>query len=239
MRRLYACAVTCTCLLTTVLFVNLISLQGLAQTNKSISVSSSSIEDELVRELNLARTKPQEYVAFLEGVKRYYVGKQLQLPGRPAETTIEGVSALDDAISFLRAAKPLPPFNAAKGLSSAATDHVKGSLLAGHTGHKGLDGSSTEDRVGRYGEWSNAIGESIAYHTGTAREIVIAWIIDDGSANRGHRKNIFNPNHNIIGMAFGDNEKLGKVCVTTFAGSFSERAATSAGEKSKPVIRKF
>lgn len=182
-------------------------------------------EKEIVAEMNFARANPAEYAAFLEQLRPLYSGNQLKRPGRAAVTTAEGVAAVDDAIRFLRSATPLAPLQVSKGMCAGARDHAKDLLRTGATGHRGSDGSLVEQRVGRYGDWAKEIAENIAYDSGSAREAVINLIIDDGFANRGHRKNIFNPNFGVAGVAVGDPSAPQKTCVITYAGGFSERAA--------------
>lgn len=195
----------------------------------------SPLENEIIREMNLARTEPHKYASYLEQYKQRYVGAQYKSSKGHSINTVEGIKAVDEAIRFLKAAKALPPLKVSKGLSMGAKDHVRDLLLKGQSGHRGSDGSSTEQRVNRYGDWMDKIGENIAYDGNSAREVVIGWIIDDGVKTRGHRMNIFNPLHRIAGVAAGDGAKRETLCVTTFAGGFTER-----NDKGKPaVLRRF
>src|SRR5947209_13209141 len=66
----------------------------------------SSLERELLDELNLARTQPQKYAEFVAEWKQYYTGKTLTRPGRKPTNTFDGGAALDEAVAFLRAATP-------------------------------------------------------------------------------------------------------------------------------------
>ena len=199
------------------------------------------LESEIVAEINLARAQPQVYASYLEETKKFYSGNQIRRPGRPAEVTVEGVIALDEAIQFLRAAQPLPPLQVYKGMSLAAKDHSRDLGTSGNTGHRGSDGSTPNVRASRYGDWTNNIGENIVYQAMTsARESVMGLIVDDGIATRGHRKNIFDPTYRAAGIAIGARSNLGTLCVITFAGGFTERAAAATTTPtSRPAARKY
>lgn len=82
-----------------------------------------------------------------------------------------------------------------------AKDHLSDLVKSGRSGHRGSDGSLPGDRISRYGTWSESVGENIIYHSRRAREDVISLIIDDGVANRGHRKNIFRLDFHVIGVS--------------------------------------
>lgn len=195
-------------------------------------------EKDLVREINLLRSNPAQYAANLEQMKKNYKGSDYIAPGQIQRlTTNEGVKAVDEAISFLRASKPLPPYILSKGLSAAAKDHVKDLGKTGNTGHKGTDGSTTETRCNRYGAFSNGIGENIVYQSDSAREIVMGWLVDDGVASRGHRKNLLSANYRSLGVAVGDKNQFGAMCVLTFAGTYAEMQGAPATNKA--AARKF
>lgn len=192
----------------------------------------SPLELEILDEMNLARMEPQRYAAFVEEFKKYYRGSNLLLPGKRKElVTVEGVAAVDEAINFLRTAKPLPPLAINRGMCLAAKDHSTDLALRGVTGHRGSDGSSPNVRLDRYGSWEGVVGENIVYDVNTARQIVIGLIIDDGTANRGHRRNIFDPNHRVTGVSITDSPDNGARCVLNYAGDFHDKGALP----SKPV----
>jgi uncharacterized protein YkwD len=194
--------------------------------SKSSAAFLSPLEQQIVNEMNLARTEPQKYAAFVEDFKKYYKGNQLTLPGRnQALLTGEGIAAVDEAIGFLRTAKPLPAMSINRGMSLAAKDHARDLAFKGIQGHRGSDGSSPNARLDRYGRWEGVVGENIVYDVSTAREIVIGLIIDDGTANRGHRRNIFDPNHLVTGVSITDSPANGARCVLNYATGFQERTA--------------
>ena len=72
----------------------------------------SGAEGEILAEINLARTQPQQYAAYVEEFKKYYKGQHIVLPGRRPISTFDGVAAVDEAIAFLRAAKPVTALEA-------------------------------------------------------------------------------------------------------------------------------
>jgi uncharacterized protein YkwD len=214
-----------------------LTLQTAAQAQRADNSSNNaqSLEQQMLEEINLARTKPSEYVAHLERLRPYYVGKELRQPGKPQLTTEEGVAALDEAIKFLRAAKPLPPLQSSKGMSSGALVLVSEQSTSGGTGHRSADGSFIEQRVARYGSWKGPIGENLSYGEDTPRDRVISMLIDDGVANRGHRNRIFNASYTVVGIACGAHQ-LGGMCAVTFAAGFAEGTAAPSG--SQPASKK-
>jgi uncharacterized protein YkwD len=206
-----------------------------AQTAHSVNGGSlSPLEGEVFQELNLARTRPQEYAAYLEQLRPYFKGKTYQAAGKPALVTEEGLPALEEAIRYLRAAKPLAPFTISKGMCMGAFEHVRDQGPRGQTGHKGTDGSFCEQRVARFGTWEQDIGEDISYGEDTPCERVITLLIDDGVANRGHRARIFNSTYKVAGVSCGGHTQLGSMCVITFAGGFLEKSADSAKAGAAP-----
>jgi len=176
-----------------------------SSSNDPERISAASV----IRELNLARENPSLYATFAQESRPFHM--------------IEGGRAVDEAARFLKKARPLPPLTLSAGMSHAAADHCA-EQIAGQLGHEGSDRSHGGDRISRYGSWSTTWGENISYSRKTAREVVLALIIDDGVRDRGHRKNIFNPKFNYAGAAFGPHARYRTVCTIDFAGGFAERA---------------
>jgi uncharacterized protein YkwD len=211
-----------------ILFLCLILLftptAGLTQSNKTSEVTYLSfLEKAVVNEMNLARTSPKEYLSLLEQFKKYYDGKLLKLPGETPILTKEGTSAVVEAIRSLGSQKPVSPLSPSKGMTLGAKDHIRDLRTSGASQHKGSDGSETWDRVNRYGTWQKIIGENISFGHNKARNIVMTLMIDDGVPNRGHRKNIFNPDFRLVGVACGDHPAYRTICVITFAGGYREK----------------
>lgn len=184
----------------------------------------STLEQQVIAELNLARTQPQAYAEFVAELLPYYRGYRLERPGRIALRTQEGRAATKEAIRFLREAKPLDPLRPSRGMSLAAQEHLRDLERTGGTGHRGSDGSKPWDRLNRYGEWQTRVGENIDFGSQGAREVVISLLVDDGVRSRGHRKNIFQGDFRVVGVGCGRHSTYGTVCVMDLAADYVERA---------------
>jgi uncharacterized protein YkwD len=182
-----------------------------------------ALEKEIVKEVNLARTDPGFYASRLRGTRQYYRGTQLRRPGEVPIRTKEGIAAVDEAIRFLEKQKPLGSLTLSRGLSLAARDLVAAQGASGGFGHKGPDGSMPSDRIERHGAWEALIGENVAYGQRTARDVVAAFIVDDGVPGRGHRKNLYTAGYHLMGVDCGPHSTYGTMCCITFAGGFREK----------------
>ncbi|MEY2488665.1 MAG: hypothetical protein QOC70_607 [Verrucomicrobiota bacterium] len=194
------------------------TLAGEEKSTDAAGTSSRAV----IRELNLARQNPALYATFVAELRGRMNGNVMILPGRTRIRTKEGARALDEAIRFLRSAQPQAPLTLSPGMSRAAADHCADQASGGF-GHAGRDASHADGRIARYGTFGGCWGENISYGKATARDVVLALIIDDGLPARKHRNNIFNRNFNFAGAAFGRHARFGTVCSMDFAGSYAER----------------
>lgn len=181
------------------------------------------LEKQVVVEMNYARTNPKRYARFLEEIKASYRGKSLILPNRPILQMQEDVTAVDEAIAFLKMQKPVGPLSISEGLSRAASDHVRDQGETGHLGHYGRDGSTASQRIERYGEWQGAMAENIHYGENEARLIVMMLIVDDGVPDRSHRLTMFESRFKLTGVACGSHPVFRHMCVITYAAGFEPR----------------
>ncbi len=182
----------------------------------------SHLEQEVVIELNKARTDPAGYAVVLEEFKKYYLGRYIHIGTNTPIETKEGVAAVNEAIAFLKSTTPVPLLKVSRGISRAAQAHTKDQGPKGLMNHEGSDNSTPGERMNRFGTWENTCGENIDYGNHTAQEIVIQLIIDDGVKDRGHRKNIFNPNYRVVGLDIGPHYSFATMCVIDFAGAYIE-----------------
>jgi uncharacterized protein YkwD len=187
------------------------------------NVDFTALEREIVKEVNLARTNPGDYAVWLRGQRQHYRGTQLRRPGEVPIRTKEGIKAVDEAIRFLERQKPAGALGLSRGMSLAARDLAAPQGASGGFGHTGPDGSTPSQRIERHGTWESVIGENVAYGQRTARDVVAAFIVDDGVPGRGHRTNLFNAAFRVMGVDCGPHSTYGTTCAITFAGGFREK----------------
>lgn len=182
----------------------------------------STLEKEVILEINKLRTNPSKYAdEYIVPLREQYQKNYLFYPGDKPLRTKEGVRALNECVRALKQQSSLPILFPDEGLSRAAGDHVKDQSHSGKIGHVGSDRSKVRDRIERYGEWKVRIAENIAYGGINARQIVIYLLIDDGIKSRGHRKNFLHPDYKMVGVAVGRHPHYQSMCVMDFAGAFT------------------
>jgi uncharacterized protein YkwD len=175
-------------------------------------------ERAVLEELNLARTHPSQYARYVEDHRRNFKGPLVVvIDGRKPTRTLEGITAVDEAIAFLKRVNPAPALSASRPLTLSARDHVKDIGPRGMTGHAGSGGSQPADRIGRYTRPRTISGELITFGSVTARSIVVQLIVDDGVAGRDHRRNLFDPAFRLAGIAIGPHRTYEEVCVVDLA----------------------
>lgn len=174
------------------------------------TVTPASTELAVITEMNFARTKPQDYVT------------QRLIPQRTNPSiNLNGTSsfsvALEECIAQMNAMSPIGSLSAGNGLYKAAREWVQTQGAGSSTGHQ----TGWDSRVRKYVN-ATVVGENIAYGYSTPEDIVAALLIDDGVADRGHRKNILETGgygpYTHAGVSIGSHGAYNIMCCINYAG---------------------
>lgn len=183
--------------------------------------AATNLERVILQELNVARTRPDAYIRYLEHYRTLFKGKTYVQPGTNLLIrTEEGTAAIDEAIAYLRKRSPLPPLRWAEGLARSGAELVQAQAKSKETGH-GSGRLSMSSRIQRNGKWTIAIGEAITYGPYTAdrgRDVIAQLIVDDGVPSRGHRRTLYDRDYRLAGVNCGPHPTFETACVIDFAG---------------------
>ncbi len=191
-----------------------------------------AVERAVLAELNRARAEPAVFSRALRDQRAWYHGNLLVRPG--ADTvyqTREGVVPVDEAAVFVGHEAAESPLGAAPVLAAAAADHRLDQHGSGMTGHAGSDGSTPADRVRRRGG-GGYIGEVIAYGATDPADIVRQLIVDDGVADRGHRRLLYDASLRYAGVSCGAHPVYRYMCVVTLGRTADGEALHGSAQRS-------
>ena len=185
--------------------------------------TASAISGESVlSELNQARGNPAEYAQKLRHYRQQFQGRVARTPnGGVGVMTLEGTSAVDEAIDVLERQAPVAALKHSDVLYESAAEQVNDQERTGLVGHRGSDGSLPAGRIQRHGVWRGSAAEMISYGQGTAVEVVLQLIVDDGVTDRAHRHTVFNPVLRVAGVACGPHPSYRTSCVIDLAGTMA------------------
>jgi len=175
----------------------------------------SSLERDVLAEINRVRAHPREVAEELREYRRWFHGTVAHFPNGFELATNEGVNAVDEAIDFLEKQAPLPPLDAGDLLALAARDHAD-EQRGGGTGHISPSGKNPGDRVKARGG-DIFVAETIAYGPDDPEVVVRQFIVDDGVARRGHRTLLFSTMYRFAGVGCGTHADYGNVCVVDYS----------------------
>ena len=136
---------------------------------------------------------------------------------------VEGDKIFVEAIQFLKNLPPLKPLEWDENLCKSALEHVndigpKGLLL-----YQSSDGTEPEDRISKYGNYFDSLGENIDFGPNDAMGVIVSLTLDDGEKERPHRENLFKNNYQKIGIACGPHATEYQMCVMDFAFDFQPK----------------
>ncbi len=173
--------------------------------------------DQILTELNLARTQPAAYAKQLRVYRQHFDGMVALDAGEQGIMTQEGVAAVDEAIAFLQRQPPRVALTLNQLLNRSAGGQAQDQSQTGRVGHVGSNGSTFTQRISREGSWQGEAAEAISYGMLSAADVVRQLIIDDGVPDRGHRDTLFDPILRNVGASCAPHQTYREVCVLDFA----------------------
>lgn len=197
-----------------------------------------SFEKDFLNELNKVRLNPQSIIPSLEKLLTQFNGNILKRQGEVPLQTNEGPSAVKEAISFLKKTSPLSEFKLNPQLSLASKSHVNDIGPKGITDHYGSDGSDPYRRMEKFCKFKGEGGENIDFGSKTGLDSLLSFLIDDGVTDRGHRRNILNPNYKTIGLSVGYHSEFETVLVIDFVEEIYDEAKVKGEIKVNNQINK-
>jgi len=170
----------------------------LNQARNLTSSTMNEVEKNVLFYCNLARMKPK---LFLTTTLPLYV----EVRG------VKNSSYLSSLKRFLKKSKKLPPFVANDSLHKVAEIHAVRSGKKGTTGHQNYS-----KRFNYVGDVFPTNGENCDYGNPKAIDIVFSWLIDEGIANLGHRKNVFDKEFSHAAVSIAPHKSYQVNAVMTF-----------------------
>ena len=172
--------------------------------------------------INKYRANPRELARHLEKLKKY-LDKNTNILSEPDKIQIqmvEGENVFNEAINFLKNLRPLQPLQWDDCLAQSAQEHVddigpKGLLL-----YQSSDGTEPEDRISKYGNYIESLGENIDFGPNDEIGVIVSLTLDDGEEERPHRDNLFKNDYKKIGIACGPHQTEFQMCVMDLAYDF-------------------
>lgn len=176
----------------------------LITTVSSIGQPQVSTAQQFLVEVNSMRAQPASFIPKIDAYYREWLSfvkdkKALK-------------KACDEIKGILKKQKPLAPFQLDSVLTRAAIDHAADGRNMGVLGHIGSDGSNPMDRVKRYGSY-NSVSECITYGNKTAALMLAAFLVDEHTPDRGHRKTMLSATLTHIGIAIDAHPQYDDQCV--------------------------
>ena len=133
---------------------------------------------------------------------------------------VEGDNIFKEAIQFLKSLPPLKPLQWDPNLARSAQEHVEDIGPKGLLLYQSSDGTEPEDRISKYGNYVESLGENIDFGPNDAMGVIISLTLDDGEEERPHRENLFKQDYQKVGIACGPHKTEFQMCVMDFAFDF-------------------
>jgi hypothetical protein len=133
---------------------------------------------------------------------------------------VEGEYVFNEAINYLNTLPYLKPLQWDESLALSALEHVMDIGPKGLLSYQSSDGTEPEERILKYGNYSESLGENIDFGPNDTMGVIISLTLDDGEEDRPHRENLFKADYQKVGIACGPHKTEYQMCVMDFAFDF-------------------
>ena len=176
----------------------------LSKANSALDVDYMSLEEkEAVYYMNLVRINPP---LFAETFLTDYLKKN----------DLKNDKEVKGLIKELEETQKMEILQPNQALTDFARTHAKDMGETGRTGHSSSDGTSFRTRIEPLTQRFTAINENCNYGNDKGIDAVIDLLIDRNVPNLGHRKNILNPEMELVGVAIEPHRRWRFNCVQDF-----------------------
>ena len=154
---------------------------------------------EIIKEINIARTKPRKYAKFLKKIIKNFDENDLNYSEEQINiTTVEGIDAYEEAIEYLYNVYPKPKLNLHLSLLNIANDYLN---HAKKISYEKIFRLEINNLIEKYGTFTGNFSKLMDFGGLTAKSIVTNLIVCDGNHSRDYRNLIFDENFRYIGVA--------------------------------------
>ena len=164
----------------------------------------SKFIQEVISEINFARTKPSEYAAKLERISSTLSGRKVKV-GKSTMKLKEGAAIFDETIQYLLNIGQMEPLELCEGLSESANELL--SILIIQEGVDmsdfNLDIYDLEHRLDHFGVYFGEFSELIDYGSFDPEFVVVNFLLSDGDETRNDRHTVMNPLMKYCGITSG------------------------------------
>jgi hypothetical protein len=164
----------------------------------------SKFIQEVIDEINFARTQPSEYAAKLELISNGLEGRKVKV-GKHTMKLKEGSAIFEEAINYLLNIGPMEPLELCEGLSESANELLYLLII-----QEGIDMSEfnsdiydLEHRLDHFGIYFGQFNELIDYGSLDPEFMVVNFLLSDGDETRNDRHIIMNENMKHCGITSG------------------------------------
>ena len=188
-----------------------------------MNLDFEGIEEEIFKAQNELRKNPKSYIEKLENSKKYYQNNILSKDKEIPIPTYEGISAVDEAINFLKNQEPVPELIYSNDISLSCRELINDIGKNGIVSHEGSETKNIYNRLEKYCDWDGVIAENIDFGFKLPENIIMNLIIDDGDENRYQRFNLFYPDFKYVGIGVGPHKDYEIGVVIEYAYNIREK----------------